>query len=274
MTTLELLESTWEPEPSILVGCALLFVGHLVVARGRPLRSVLLYGSGVLFLLLALVSPLDELGDTYLFSAHMMQHLLLVLLVPPLMISGLPKAELRSALRHGWVSRLQAILSEPRLAWLLGIGTLWIWHLPFLYNATLVDERIHIFEHLTFLVTGAIFWWPIFTPLDEYRYQTATAVTYLGLGALTNTLLGVLLTFAPAGFYPYYLNPEDPYHALNLIRNTWGLDAADDQQLGGVLMWVLGGIFFLTALMIVLGRWYGTPELQSSGGGVPDGGRE
>lgn len=262
MTTAELLEATWNFDPSILVGCVLLMVFHFWVSRGRPFRSTILFLLGDLVLLIALVSPLDELGDTYLFSAHMLQHLLLVLLAPPLLIVGLPKEPLRRMLRNSGPRRLEQILSKPVVAWFLGIGTLWIWHLPVLYNATLADERIHIFEHLTFLVTGVIFWWPIFTPIEERRYPPATAVSYLGLGALTNTVLGVLLTFAPAGFYPYYVHPRDPYHALDLIRNDWGLDAADDQQLGGVLMWVLGGLFFLTALMIVLQRWYRAPASE------------
>ena len=265
MTTVQLLEVTWNPAPSILVGCALLFGLHLLASKGRPLRSVLLFLLGDLMLLFALISPLDELGDTYLFSAHMLQHLFLVLFVPPLLIAGLPEVPLRNALRRRNIHRLEGILSRPRVAWFLGIGTLWIWHLPVLYDATLANEQIHIFEHLTFLVTGVIFWWPIFTPLKDLRFATATAITYLGLGALTNTVLGVLLTFAPAGFYPYYVHPRDPYHALSLIRNGWGLDAADDQQLGGVFMWVLGGLSFLVALMIVLRRWFQAPLLQPSG---------
>lgn len=264
MTTAQLLESTWNPAPSILVGCGLLIVIHLVVSKGRPLRSFLLFLAGDLVLLFALVSPLDEIGDTYLFSAHMLQHLLLVLLAPPLLISGLPKEPMRLALQKSIVGSLERILSKPVVAWFLGIGTLWIWHLPVLYNATLAHERIHIFEHLTFIVTGVIFWWPIFTPLKERRYPPATGIAYLGSGALTNTVLGVLLTFAPAGFYPYYVHPRDPYGALSLIRNGWGLDAADDQQLGGVLMWVLGGLFFLTALMVVMRRWYQTPDQEPS----------
>lgn len=264
MTTAQLLESTWDLEPSVLIGCALLLAAHLFVSRGRPRRSLFWFLAGDLVLVFALISPLDELGDTYLFSAHMLQHLLLVLLAPPLLVAGLPPEPLRRALEIPWVGRLETILAKPVVAWFLGIGTLWVWHLPVLYNATLADERIHIFEHLTFVVTGVVFWWPIFTPLKKFRYAIQTAVTYLGLGALTNTVLGVLLTFAPAGFYPYYLHPSDPYGALGLIRTTWGLDPADDQQLGGVLMWVLGGLFFLTALMIVLRRWYREPDSGES----------
>jgi cytochrome c oxidase assembly factor CtaG len=264
MTTGQLLEAAWDPSPSILIGCALLLGLYLLVSRGRPLRSVLVFLLGDLTLLFALISPLDELGDTYLFSAHMLQHLLLVLLVPPLLIAGLPETPLRSALQREGIRRLERILSRPQVAWFLGIGTLWIWHVPLLYDATLASEAIHVFEHLTFLVTGVIFWWPIFTPLQDHRYGTSTAIAYLGVGALANTALGVLLTFAPAGFYPYYTHPRDPYHALSLIRNGWGLDAADDQQLGGVFMWVLGGLVFLVALMIELGRWLHVPSLEPS----------
>jgi len=256
VTTGQLLAATWDLAPSVLVGCALLLVVHLLVSRGRPLRSFLTFAAGDVVLAFALVSPLDELGDTYLFSAHMLQHLLLVLLAPPLLVAGLPEKPLDLSMRHLVIRRSEAVLAKPPVAWILGIGTLWIWHLPALYNATLASEGIHVFEHLTFLVTGVIFWWPIFTPLVDRRFPLATAVFYLVLGALVNTVLGVLLTFAPAGFYPYYVHPEDPYGALDLIRNSWGLGPTEDQELGGVFMWVFGALFFLLALMIVLRRWY------------------
>jgi cytochrome c oxidase assembly factor CtaG len=262
MTTARLLESTWNVAPSIVIGCVLLLALHVLFSKGRPAASLLLFLAGDLVLFFALVSPLDELGDTYLFSVHMLQHLLLALMAPALLIAGLPPARLRSLLQRPGIRRFEGILATPPVAWFLGIGTLWIWHLPVLYDATLADERIHIFEHLTFLVTGVVFWWPVFTPLKEYRYSTSTSVAYLGLGALANTVLGVMLTFAPAGLYRYYLHPRDPYNALDLIRNSWGLDAADDQELGGAFMWVLGGLFFLNALMVVLRRWYQAPALE------------
>ena len=260
MTTGQLLLKAWDWEASIVIGCVFLLFAYLVVTRWRFSRRTIYYGLGVVILLLTLCGPLDVLADNYLFSAHMVEHLILELVVPPLLLIGIPVALIRQALRHRLIARTERILGTPALAWLLGIGTLWIWHLPILYNAALADENIHILQHLSFLVTATIFWWVVLAPFEYRRLSAFPEIFYLFFAAVANGILGALLTFAPVGFYPMYEHPEDPLGALSLIRNGWQLSPQGDQQLGGLLMWVGGGIVFLWAIMAVYSRWFRRAE--------------
>lgn len=265
MTGWELFRSAWDWEPSIVVGCALVLAGYLAAVRFRRDTQTLLFASGVTVILLALVSPLDTLGDDYLFSAHMLQHTLLDLLAPLFLILGLPVHLAKRIV--GWrpAAIAERILGKLPVAWILGVGTFWAWHLPFLYNATLSNEDIHICEHLTFLVTGTILFWPVFTPLNERRMDPLPAVVYLALAALANSILGIIFTVSSTPFYSGYAHPEDELGALSLIRNQWGLNQLADQQLGGVFMWTIGSVIFLAAILTVLARWYREPESETPG---------
>lgn len=231
----------WDWEPSVLIGCVALSAGYLAFTRGQA-RNIWCFLAGVMVLLLDLVSPVDLLGDQYLFCAHIVQHFVLALVVPPLLIAGMPP--------------LRLPVLPPALSWSLGVGTMVFWHIPALFNAALANDGLHIVQHLSFLVTGTIFWWPIL----RRRYAPLTAMSYLFSACLTCSILGAAITFAKVGLYPAYLNPEDHLGLLPLIRGRWGLDARTDQQLGGLLMWVPGCFVYLTAILVTVGRWYGMKE--------------
>ncbi|MCL5098195.1 MAG: cytochrome c oxidase assembly protein, partial [Candidatus Omnitrophica bacterium] len=263
MTTWELFKSAWDWEPSVLAGTVLLLSGYLAAVRCRINRRTLYFVSGVVVMVLALVSPLDTLGDDYLFSAHMLQHILLDMVAPPLFVLGLPVELVRRLLRWRPAAMLERMLGRPAVAWILGIGTLWLWHLPYLYDLTLENENIHIAEHLSFLVTGTIFWWPAFSPLSERRLPALTSVVYLTCGALASGLLGIIFTLSSTPFYSGYLHPKDELGALSLIRNQWGLDPVTDQQLGGAFMWVIGSFIFLWAIVAQVVHWYGESETEA-----------
>jgi cytochrome c oxidase assembly factor CtaG len=250
--------TAWDWEPSVVIGCCALVVGYLAALRFRYSPLIPRFVAGVLILGLALVSPIDKLGDMYLFSVHMLQHLLLVLIVPPLLILGIPAGLWRRWLRWPIIDHAERVLGQPVFAWGLAVGTLWLWHLPALYEAALEHEAIHIGQHLTFLVTATIFWWPVLTPVAERRLAAAPTLLYLLAGAAANTLLGILLTFAPAGLYPAYRRPVDLLGLLPLIRQEWGLTPTADQQLGGLIMWVPGGLVFLGVVLATLIRWLGS----------------
>ncbi|HUA36171.1 MAG TPA: cytochrome c oxidase assembly protein [Candidatus Binataceae bacterium] len=254
--------TAWDFEPSIVIGCAALLAGYFA-ASPRPFSRAAWFVSGVVVMFLALVSPLDALADNYLFSAHMVQHMLLILVVPPLLILGLPATLIERALKLPGVARGERILAQPALAWTIGIATEWLWHWPAFYNAALASESLHVVEHLCFLVSAVIFWWPIFAPLARCRLAPLAAMLYLAAGALAGSLLGILLTFADAGLYPAYLKPNDVYGILSLVRDSWGITAAADQQLGGLLMWVPGGAVFLLAIIAVMARWYGEERVTA-----------
>ncbi len=265
MTTGELLRASWEWEPSIVIGCAGLVGGYLAVVRPLEARRTAAWTAGALLLLVTLCGPLDGLGDDYLFSAHMMEHLLLLVAVPPLLLWGVTPAAASRLLARRIPAAAERVLRRPAVAWLTAMVTLYAWHAPALYNAALADERIHAVQHLSFLVTATIFWWPVLAPLPGHRLAGPPAIVYLFLAALANAVLGALLTFSSPGLYPWYTRPTGDSAALHLIRDGWGLDPAADQQLGGLFMWVVGGLFFLAAVLAMYGRWY----RESGRPGVP-----
>lgn len=255
----------WDWEPSVVVGCAALAASYIGWVCPSTVIQRLLFILGTVLLLLALVSPIDTLGDSYLFSAHVVQHFLLALIIPPLWLLGTPRPFAESALRHAWIRRVERVLAHPAVAWPLGVGTMLVWHVPALFNAALVSNALHIAQHLSFLVTGTIFWWPILGPLEARRMPPLPAIVYLFSACAACSLLGAVLTFTPAGWYPAYLNPEDHLGILRTIRTGWGLDAQTDQQLGGMLMWVPGCLVYLTAILGRVARWYSTPESVARG---------
>ena len=249
----------WDWEPSVVIGCAALAIGYVALFRKRGLNRTGYWLAGVPLLLLDLVSPLDTLADGYLFSAHVLQHFFLALVIPPLLLAGTPRWLAEAALRRPILARTERILGQPPISWLLGVGAMLAWHIPVLFNAALANNTLHIAQHLSFLVTGVIFWWPIAGPVPRRNLPALPAVSYLFSACLCCSLLGAFLTFTPAGLYPAYLHPGDSLGILPLLRDRWGLDPAGDQQLGGLVMWVPGCFVYLTGILMRVARWYAEP---------------
>ncbi len=258
MTSGQLFAEAWDFQPTVVVGTVALMLAYLWVVRFRLNRKTLLFGSGVLLMFLTLIGPLDFLGDEYLFSAHMLEHLLFYLAVPPLLLLGLPAEPLRRLLSNKIMTRVEAFLRRPIFAWLLAVATMWLWHLPALYNAALNNEGIHAVEHLSFLVTGTIFFWPIFTPLQSHRFSPVVGAVYIFSAMSANMILGILLTYAPLGYYPTYMHSTDATGLF--IRTVWKLDPQSDLNLGGMFMWIIGGLLYFASLMAVFSRLYRNPE--------------
>lgn len=259
MTTSHLLLTAWEPEWSINLGCiAALAIYYWKVKAGAWQRLSFIAGIGVLAL--SLESPLDALGDDYLFSAHMAQHLFLILIVPPLLLLGISKNSTRKWLQVPLINAAEKRLGKPWVAWFSCISVMTLWHVPVFYNYALAHEGVHVMQHLSFLVTATMFWWPVLHPLPERRLGTGAAVLYLFAAVAENSVLGIIITFMRVGHYPAYLHPEDEYGALNLIRNGWGLSAAADQRLGGLLMWIPGCSVYFVVILCLIAHWYATPD--------------
>lgn len=260
MTTGQLLSVAWSPDPSVLGGGVALVVAYVAwLGRVNPWRALAFF-AGVAVLIGALVSPLDRLGELYLFSVHMLQHMLLILVAPPLLLYGLPPAATRRLLAVPLVDRLERALGRPRVTLPLKVGALWLWHLPFLYDLALRSEGVHALEHLVFVVTATMFWWPVLTPVRERRLAPPTAMMYLFGAMAAIALLGMVITLAPTPLYPFYVTPPDPYGALHLIRSGWGVSALADQQIGGLLMWVAGGLFYVVTILTEFGLWFAEPD--------------
>ncbi len=252
----------WNWEPSIVIGTALI-VGLYLYAVG-PLRKkyhlaehvkkaqVFSFLLGMFIMFLALVSPLDELGDSYLFSAHMLQHLCITIVGPPLLLIGIPGWLVDPLLRKPVILPIAKVLTFPALAFFLYNFDFWLWHAPPLYNATLENQNIHILEHMTFIVFGVIYWWPVFSPSALLPHLSIGGqVLYLFLSGMPTVALGAGLTFLPPLYAPYLAAPR-----------IWGLSPAADQQLGGLIMWVPGNIVYIVIVSILFIRWMQGQEVK------------
>lgn len=254
----------WDFEPSILIGCSALALGYAAIARFRLPRSAGFYYAGLIVMFLALVSPLDTLADDYLFSMHMFQHLLLSQVVPPLLLLGIPLSWWEWVLRWRGLRATEQFLRHPLVAWTCGIAALWLWHWPRLFDAALQNEGLHAFQHLCFMVTGTVFWYPVITPVPGHRMTTFTSVFYLFTACTFSSLLGIFITFCSFEIYPFYLHPADELGILPQLRSM--ISVHDDQQLGGLLMWFPCCLIYAAAILLRLGSWYGqSPDEEQTG---------
>jgi putative membrane protein len=254
----------WSWEPGVLL--ALAISGWLYLRGVRTLWSragrrrvvtagrVRLFFAGLGVLFLALVTPLDKLG-TALFSAHMVQHLLLVLAAAPLLILGAPNIAIvwafpldaRRALadwwhRARWLKRIWWWLSRPLVVWVLHTAAMWAWHLPGPYQAALRSEAVHALEHASFFLTALLFWWVLARPDYRRRLSFGADLVFLFTAAMQGGVLGALITFARQPWYPMHAEPA----------SWWGLTALEDQQLAGLIMWVPASLVYLAAAAVVL----------------------
>jgi cytochrome c oxidase assembly factor CtaG len=260
MTNGQLFWEAWDFEPTVIIGCAALLLAYLWAVRFRMNGRTAYFASGVVLMLLTLIGPLDFLGDNYLFSAHMLEHILLELAVPPLLLLGLPPGPVRSLLSIKFPARAERSLRRPVVALLLAVGTFWLWHLPALYNAALNSDWVHALQHLSMLVTGTIFWWPIFTPLPSHRLSPVAGSIYIFIAMAANMVLGILLTFAPLGYYPAYMRQANGAGIFQLIRTGCKLTPQEALNLGGMFMWIIGGLLYFSALLVVISRLYREKE--------------
>lgn len=199
----------WNWQPSLVLG-VITIVGLYLYATGPmrvkyhlgpavPFTRALSFLIGANVIFVTLFSPLDAIGDRYLFAAHMLQHLLLSLFAPPLLIIGLPSWLVRPFLRKRSVLMLGKGLTHPVVTASLFTINLWLWHAPPLFDATLVNLPLHEFCHLLYIGTGLLFWWPIFSPMDEGwpPLSLGGKLAYLFFSDMPMVLLGAGLTFTP-----------------------------------------------------------------------------
>lgn len=247
---------SWSIHPSIPLGLGIVALAYALGVG--PLRrrygwadrveevQVVTFGFGLLAFFLALTGPIHDLSDSFLFSAHMVQHLIVTLVAPPLLLLGTPGWLLRPLLRPPMVYKTVRFLTRAPIAFLIFNLTLALWHVPTLYNATLLRLGLHIFEHLLFIGTAFIVWWPVLAPLQEMRLRPPMQVLYLILLTLPMKGLGALLTLADDLLYPAYA----------LAPRVFGISPFEDQRLGGLLMWVPAGMILWGAAAIVFFRWW------------------
>lgn len=215
--------------------------------------SPALFHAGLAVLFLSLNGPLHDLSDTYLFSAHMVQHLLLTMVVVPLLLLGTPGWMLRPALRSPTVARVARVLTRPALAYALFNVTMLAWHLPPLYNLAMAQHGVHIVQHLFFLVTATLAWWPLLSPLPELpRLSHAMRLLYVLLLMIPMNVIGLMITYADEVLYPAY---EAAPRILSLTPR-------EDQLVGGLIMWIPGTFILIAVATVMFFRWAKVEEAR------------
>ena len=247
----------WHGHPDVLIGLGalqgayLLGVGPLrerydLADRVEP-RQIATFTAGVMVIFLSLLSPLHILSDDYLFSAHMLQHVLLTLVAPPLLILGTPDWLLRRLMRPDIVFILVRRATHPVFAFMSFTVVFSIWHMPALYNLSVTNHGIHIGEHLLFIAAAVLMWWPICSTMPELpRLTYPLQMGYLFLLSIAQIIVFAPITFARNPIYEWYV----------LAPEIWSLDAVTDQQIGAIIMKVGGGILFIVLIIAAFFRWY------------------
>jgi cytochrome c oxidase assembly factor CtaG len=250
----------WSWEPAITLPLALLLVIYSIGALRRGSIKTLRWRhasflAGWLTLAFSLTSPIHEIGEQ-LFSAHMLQHEIMILVSAPLVSASHPAATLLWAFSPryrsnlgGWVHSVEEMkwfrfLTRPLAAWLLEAVALWIWHVPALYQATLTSDWIHAAQHLSFFFTAVLFWSALYGA-GRRVMDYGGATLYVFATAVHCSALGALLTFSTVLWYPVYAS----------TTGRWGMTALQDQQLGGVIMWVPSGLVFITIGLVLFAKW-------------------
>ncbi len=243
--------------PSTVLGTALftgLYFWAVGPARERwqlapepaPTWRRLSFLSGSVLLLLTLNGPLHDLSDGYLFSAHMVQHLILTLLIPPLWLMGLPEWLVRAAIRRPGVYALARTLTHPGLTFVVYNAVFIGWHVPVVYEAALEHHGLHILQHIMFIASAVMLWWPAVDPSPELsRMGPPMRLFYLFAVGIPMSVVAALITLSSDVLYPWYA----------VQPRVLGLSPLDDQQLGGLIMWVPGGLSWWVAISIIYLRW-------------------
>ena len=248
--------TSWDAHWSIVLGCAALLALYFwgigpareKYALGEPANrwQITAYVASVVILFVSLTGPIHDLSDYFLFSAHMVQHMLLMMVVPPLMLLGLPAWLIRPALKLPGVTALARFLTKPLVAFAIYNVVFVVWHFPFMYNAALENHDVHIIQHLMFITTATMMWWPVINPLPELMTMPGPVqILYLFAIGLPASVVSAFIALSEEVVYPFY----------GAAPRVFDITAVEDQQLGGMIMWVPGMILLWTAITIVFFRW-------------------
>jgi putative membrane protein len=249
----------WPFDWTVYAGLVALYLGHAWLAREAPdaaPKHTLYFLAGLGALWLALETPIDTISDHYLDSVHMLQHVLLGFVAPPLMLLGLSPSMVARVLR---IPGLR-LVTEPAPAQVLAGATMIAWHIPPLYEATLYNEfPLHVFEHLTFIGAGLLLYWPILEATSahaRWRMSAAAKLVYMLLATLPQDGVALALIFSRVPFYEYYTR------APRLID---GYTALIDQTIAGAVLMIFGKITLAVAALAIFFRWFGSEQRADRG---------
>jgi putative membrane protein len=248
--------TNWHPHPEVLISLTFIELFYLFLVYYIPKNNkdithnsydTTIFTSGILILLIALISPIHEISDGFLFSAHMVQHLLLTLIAPPLLVMSTPDWMISPIFKITPIKNFLKLITKPIIA--LSIFTLMfsIWHLPNLYHTSVTNHYIHISEHLMFMSTAIIMWIPIFSRINELpKLSYLLQLPYIFILSIGQILVFAPITFSSEPIYQWYINAP----------RIWNITPLTDQQLGGIIMKVGSGAIFLSLMIIAFFNWY------------------
>ena len=230
--------------------------------HGVRRTQVWCFAAGCMTVLVATVTPLAAASDD-LFAAHMVQHVLLATVAPPLLVAGAPlagmvwafpvgsRSRLTGAVRSAaWLQSAWRAMTSPSVSWVLHAAALWAWHMPRLYQLALRRDLWHAVEHASFLGTGVLLWWGILHPGCARRTGYAIGICTVFATLMQSGALGALLTLSSHVWYPA--------HAAGAA--AWGMSELEDQQLAGLIMWVVGGLLYVVAMSVLFLGWLGAGD--------------
>lgn len=202
--------------------------------------------AGLATIYISLNGPIHDLSENYLFSVHMLQHLLLIIVMPPLILIGTPKWLVGSFLNRSTLKYLAKYSARPIGAFIVFNGVLIGWHIPAVYNITLVNHNIHILEHLTLMLASILMWAPILGPLPDWLSQNSgIKCLYVFCISLPMGFLGAIITFSNDVLYKFYLTSP----------KIWNISPIVDQQIGGIAMKTSAAVF-LFAFITIFFKWF------------------
>lgn len=244
--------------PSTVIGIVGLAALYEWGQRGgrtqRSGRAVWFY-TGLVTMFFALNGWLHDLSDSYLFSAHMVQHLVLTLVAPPLLIMGTPGWMLRPTLSWRGVGPVARFITKASTAFVIFNVVIIAWHLPAMYEFAVEHHPVHIVQHLCFMMAATLMWWPILSPLPELpRLSYPLQMLYLFLMTIPMSIVAICIGYSDHVLYPFYA----------AAPRLWGITPMQDQLIGALIMWIPGGLFFFTVISVIFFRW------QQAGGDSAD----
>jgi putative membrane protein len=276
-----LLNGEWTLNIPVLLLVCILVAWHWMTNGNRLYRCSWYFFAGILLLLVVTMSPLNILAHRYYVFAHMIQHVVVLLIVPPLLLLGTPAVAMENVLKHPAVKSAAYVLFAPVLAWFLGIGTMWFWHIPAMFFAAVHSPAVHMVQMLTLLFLGIVFIWPVYAPLPFRKLSPLQAILYLFTACVGCTVLGIFISFSSdvlyAGAYAMATGTSMQQAGPGLSVLPFRLSPLEDQQIAGLIMWVPACVIYITNIMVILARWFRawkepdeTQESRISGGHIID----
>ncbi len=257
MHTLVIVSLAWRWSAPGLFCCVAALALYAILAGFRPSHKLAWFLAGDVFLAAIVCSPLDLLARQYLFTAEALEQMLIGLLAAYLFVLGAPE----NAVRRLHLDRLRV---SSCLTWVTGMAALSMWYFPRLLNAALASDAVRCAEYATLLAGGALFWWPLHSPIREQRIPLVpNSLLYLAAATVWCSLIGLFAAFGPAWSASHYLRSVDTLHISDSLVKDWSFTRETDQETAGLLFWIGSATILLTEVIVIYYRWYSSPEVRN-----------